>query len=94
MRVQAQVSIYPLRTKALTMQVREFCHILEDSGLYVEMQSMSSIIIGESKTVFLAVEQAFRMLAVSHDVVMDLKVSNACPDINRRRPRKREKKTQ
>jgi len=41
---------------------------------------MSTLIVGESDGVFRAVKGAFQTLAAEYDVVMDLKVSNACPD--------------
>jgi len=36
--------------------------------------------VGESDGVFQAVKRAFQALAAEHNVVMDLEVSNACPD--------------
>jgi len=80
MEVQAQVSIYPLKTKALVKPVEECCRRLLNRGLTVDTQSMSTSIIGESDSVFQAVKQAFQALAADHNVVMDLKVSNACPN--------------
>ena len=80
MRIQAQVSIYPLRTEALAQPVELFCRKLQHPGLTVTTQSMSTLIVGELDGVFEAVRQAFEALTTEYDVVMDLKVSNACPD--------------
>lgn len=80
MRVQAQVSLYPLKTKALAKPVEEFCRRLRNPGLTVDTHSMSTLIVGESERVFQAVEQAFQALAADFDIVVDLKVSNACPN--------------
>jgi len=80
MRIQAQVSIYPLRTEALAQPVEEFCRKLRMPDLTVTTQSMSTLIVGESDDVFEAVRQAFAALSTDYDIVMDLKVSNACPD--------------
>ena len=80
MRVQAQVSIYPLKTKALAKPVEEFCRRLRNPGLTVDTHSMSTLIVGESDGVFQAVKQAFQALAADFDIVVDLKVSNACPN--------------
>jgi len=89
MRIQAQVSIYPLRTEALAQPVEAFCRKLQHPGLTVTTQSMSTLIVGESDDVFEAVRQAFAALATEYDVVMDLKVSNACPDAAETRHKKK-----
>lgn len=88
MNVQAQVSIYPLKTEVLAKAVEEFCRRLQHSGLTVATQSMSTSIVGESDRVFQAVKQAFQVLAADYNVVMDLKVSNACPEAPETRCRK------
>lgn len=88
MKIQAQISIYPLRTDSLSEPICEFCRILEDSGLKVEMRTMDSLITGDSETVFSGVQRAFDKLARKYDVVMDFKVSNACPENTKRNFRK------
>lgn len=90
MRVQAQISIYPLKTDTLSVPVDEFCRDLKNRGLEVETQTMSSFVTGESQIVFDAVRQAFQRLAEKYDVVMDLKVSNACPQQVEKKNFKRE----
>jgi len=80
MKIQAQVSIYPLKTETLAQPVEEFCRRLLAPGLTVIAGSMSTLIVGESDGVFRAVKGVFQTLAAEYDVVMDLKVSNACPD--------------
>jgi uncharacterized protein YqgV (UPF0045/DUF77 family) len=79
MKIQAQVSIYPLKTKALAQPVEQFCRALQDPALTVTTQPMSTQIAGDADRVFQAVERAFQTLAAQYSVVMDLKVSNACP---------------
>jgi uncharacterized protein YqgV (UPF0045/DUF77 family) len=79
MKVQVQISIYTLRTNSLSEPIDEFCRILEKNGLEVETQTMGSLITGESDIVFNSVQQAFEIIAQKYDVVMDFKVSNACP---------------
>jgi uncharacterized protein YqgV (UPF0045/DUF77 family) len=79
MRVQAQVSLYPLKTTKLAEAIEQFCRVLRRPHLSVEMQSMSTWIVGDSAAVIQAVEQAFRAVSTDYSVVMDLKVSNACP---------------
>lgn len=79
MKVQVQISIYLLKTKSLSEPLDEFCSILKDKGLKVETQTMSSFIVGESDTIFKSMQEAFEKIAEKHDVVMDFKISNACP---------------
>ena len=79
MKVQAQVSIYPLKTKSLSEPIDEFCRILKDRGLKVETQTMGSFVVGQSDIIFDSVQRAFEQIAEKYNVVMDLKISNACP---------------
>ena len=81
MKIQAQVSLYPLKTRSLGRPIAEFCRRLQRPGLTVEVRSMDTSIVGESGAVFGAVEQAFQSLAAKYNVVMELKISNACPDV-------------
>lgn len=83
MKIQAEVSIYPLKTQSLSEPIEVFCRTLRNSGLDVRTKSMSTFIIGESDMIFTALHEAFEKLAEQHHVVMDFKVSNACPDKRR-----------
>ncbi|MBW1931843.1 MAG: thiamine-binding protein [Deltaproteobacteria bacterium] len=85
MKVQVQISIYPLKTKSLSKPIDEFCRILNDRGLKVEIRTMDSLVVGESDTILKSVQAAFEKIAEKHDVVMDLKVSNACPNETKER---------
>lgn len=80
MKIQSEISIYPLKTDSLSSPIYEFCQMLKQNGLEVDTQTMGSIIIGESDTVFESVRKAFGKLAEKYDLVMDFKVSNACPE--------------
>lgn len=80
MRVQAQVSLYPLRTERLSGPVEEFCRVLRSHSLHVETGSMSTFITGESEGLFEALREGFEALAQRNEVVIDCKISNACPD--------------
>jgi uncharacterized protein YqgV (UPF0045/DUF77 family) len=80
MKVQAQVSIYPLKTESLSLPVDEFCRILRSNGVEVRKEAMSSFITGKSEVIFRSVRQAFEALAHKHDLVIDFKVSNSCPE--------------
>jgi len=79
MKVQAQVSIYPLKAKSLSKAIDEFCRILKDRGLKVKTQTMGSFVIGESATIFKSVQEAFEQLTQKYQIVMNIKISNACP---------------
>jgi len=89
MKVQAQVSLYPLRIEILSEPVREFCEMLKSHDLKVDTQSMSTFIVGESDVAFQAMREAFQAMAAKYDVVMVLKVSNACPDDPEKSPREK-----
>ena len=80
MKIHAEISIYPLKTKSLSGPINEFCQILENKGLKVETRKMSSFVIEESEIVFESMQKAFEKLAEKYDLVMDIKVSNTCPD--------------
>lgn len=82
MKLQAEISIYPLKTTELSSPVDEFCRILQSRGLEVQSGPMSSSVSGECKDLFEAVRVAFEQLAEKYQVVMTAKISNACPEAN------------
>ncbi len=86
MRVQAEMSVYPLRTSKLSGPVAEFGRVLRSHGLDVQTRSMSTLVAGEAQMVFDAAREAFEVLAAKTDVVMDMKLSNACPDVVEEKP--------
>jgi uncharacterized protein YqgV (UPF0045/DUF77 family) len=79
MKVQAEISIYPLRTESLSEAVEEFCRILRNHGLEIKTTTMSTFVRGESRDLFKACDEAFEQLAKKYEVVMNMKISNACP---------------
>ena len=79
MKVQAQISIYPLKTKSLSEPIEEFCRILKNKGLKVQTRTMDSFVVGGSDAIFESVREAFEQIAKKYDVAMDFKISNACP---------------
>ncbi len=79
MRIQIEVSIYPLKVKSLSEPVDTFTRILKKTGLDVHTRSMSTLAVGDSQVLFRALEEACGKLAEECDVVMDAKISNACP---------------
>ena len=79
MNVQAEVSLYPLRTDRLGEAVDRFAGELRGAGLTVRTGSMSSTLAGDAEEVFAALGRAFQRAAEAHEVVLVVKVSNACP---------------
>ena len=79
MNVQAEISLYPLRSRDLRKPIESFLRELEAAGLSVRPGMMSSVVAGEESTVFSKVGAAFRTVAENGQVVLVMKVSNACP---------------
>ena len=80
MRIQAEVSLYPLRINNLSKPIEEFFKALKHNELEIESGPMSTRITGDSDTVFAALGSAFTCVADEYDVVMSVKMSNACPE--------------
>jgi len=80
MKVQAEVSLYPLRTQDVGGVVEGFIRRLRDQGIDLIIGPMSTRISGESKQVFDALRDGFAQVAEEHQVVLTVKASNACPE--------------
>jgi len=81
MKVQAEVSLYPLRQDDLTKPIQQFVESLKNENLNVKTRSMSSVILGDSQIVFQGLQKAFEQAAQEYEVVLTAKISNACPEI-------------
>jgi len=79
MKVQAEISLYPLRCSDLTEPIRQFIELLETDKLKVETGPMSTLVTGDSQVVFENLKKAFERLAEKYKVVMTAKISNTCP---------------
>ena len=79
MNVQAEISLYPLRTDDLGNAIEAFLRELKAAGLMVQPGSMSSIVSGDVNAVFSTMGAAFAATAEEGQVVLVMKVSNACP---------------
>jgi uncharacterized protein YqgV (UPF0045/DUF77 family) len=79
LKVQAEVSLYPLRTGELAKSIDSFVKEIEEAGLALDKGSMSSIVAGDVREVFDVLGRAFETVAGGCQVVMVLKISNACP---------------
>jgi len=81
MKVQAEVSLYPLRQDDLAKPIQQFVESLENNNLKVKTGSMSSVISGEESIVFQSLQKAFEQAAQKYEIVLSVKISNACPEI-------------
>ena len=79
MNVQAEVSLYPLRSRSMSQPIRRFCEALAKRGLRIETSGMSSSLAGELTQVFDGLKSALEEVGQDHEVVLVVKVSNACP---------------
>jgi uncharacterized protein YqgV (UPF0045/DUF77 family) len=79
MDLQADVSLYPLRTPHLSGTIDRFVAKLEQAGLRVRPGAMGSTVTGGTAALFDALRDAFASVADEAEVVLVLKVSNACP---------------
>jgi len=85
MKVQAEVSLYPLRQNELTKPIQQFVEGLKSDKLKVELGPMSTLVTGEEPAVFESLQRAFEKLAQRYEIVLTAKISNACPEVNKDR---------
>lgn len=79
MNVQAEISLYPLRSDDLGNAIEAFLRDLNVAGLTVKPGNMSSTVSGDVNAVFSTMGAAFAAVAEDSQVVLVMKVSNACP---------------
>ena len=79
MKIQAELSLYPLKTKELAPSIESFLRALSRKGSSIDPGPMSTIVAGESKEVFRAISKGFEKVAKRDEIVLIAKVSNACP---------------
>lgn len=80
MNIQAELSLYPLRTERVGNVISRFEEELQVNGLKPETGAMSTIVKGECHMVFNAVERAFEACGGETDIILVFKVGNACPE--------------
>ena len=78
MRVQAEISLYLLRTHHLGKPIERFVETLKEHELRVSVGAMSTCVEGENEEVFTALQKAFARVAEEHQTVLLVKLSNAC----------------
>jgi uncharacterized protein YqgV (UPF0045/DUF77 family) len=79
MEVSVQISLYPLGREHLHEEIRRFVEILGARGLHCETGNMSTIVTGDTTTVFPALQEAFESVSSQGGCVMVSTISNACP---------------
>jgi len=80
MKIQAELSLYPLKTESVEDVVGRFIDELGQAGISVSPGSMSTLLAGECEDVFLAVSQCFNRACRDNEVVLSARFSNACPE--------------
>ena len=80
MKIQAEISLYPLRINNLSKPLEEFWKALKHNELGIVLGPMSTRITGDSDTVFAVLRGAFTSVINEYEVVMSVKMSNACPE--------------
>lgn len=83
MNIQAELSLYPLGTENIGEPVKAFIKFLEDSGMVISSGNMSTVIAGESESVFDVIKKAYENIAMNSQAVLVIKMSNACPFVKR-----------
>jgi len=78
MKIQAEVSVYPLKEQHLSAPIALFRNTLDCHRLTAKTGTMSTEVAGDSKDVFRGLCDAFERLAEEHDIVLICKVSNCC----------------
>ena len=81
MKVQVEISLYPLHCSDLTEPIQQFAELLKANDLKVEIGPMSTLMSGDSQVIFENIKKAFETLAAEYRLVMTAKISNACPDV-------------
>jgi uncharacterized protein YqgV (UPF0045/DUF77 family) len=77
--VQVQFSVYPLKEAHLSPYIEKVLEIIKHTGLEIEEGSMSSVVYGESATIFKAFDEVVNALGDRIHFVITAAISNACP---------------
>ena len=80
MKIQAELSLYPLKTDLIENAVRDFIKELSKSGISVVPGRMSTLVAGQSGDVFRVIGECFEKACRTDEVVLVVKFSNACPE--------------
>ena len=78
MNIEVEASLYPLTEEFLEHPVQDFVDVLEKHGCAVEHTPLSSIVKGESATVFEALRVGYEEAAQKTGCVLIIKACNVC----------------
>lgn len=79
MYIQAELSLYALRTKDLSTPIDLFSEVFDGQDVRIIPGAMSTIVGGERSVVLQLIQKAFEKVSEQHEVVLTAKISNACP---------------
>jgi len=79
MKVEMEVSLYPLAEENFEHPVMDFVDVLKKHGCTVEHTPLSSVVTGESEKVFEALRLGYEQAAQKSGCVLIIKACNACP---------------
>jgi uncharacterized protein YqgV (UPF0045/DUF77 family) len=79
MKVEMEVSLYPLTEEILEHPVMDFVDVLKTHGCEVDVCPMCSVVKGESEQVFDALRIGYEQAAQKSGCVLIVKACNACP---------------
>jgi len=79
MRVEAEVSLYPLGEQRLSPFIASFVSVLKEHGCEVEVGQMSTLLKGDTTQVFAALKAGYEKAAGRGGCVLIVHASNACP---------------
>lgn len=79
MRVELEVSLYPLTKEYLEYPVQSFIELLERHGCEVERAPVGSVARGESASVFEALRLGYEQAVQKCGCVLIVKACNVCP---------------
>jgi uncharacterized protein YqgV (UPF0045/DUF77 family) len=79
MKIQAELSLYPLKTKELAPSIEAFLRALARRGISIDPGPMSTVVSGESGILFPAISGSFKKVAELNEILLIAKFSDACP---------------
>jgi len=79
MKIQVELSLYPLRTEELAPSIEAFLRTVAQKGISIDPGPMSTVVSGESRAVFRAISKGLEKVAKGDEIVLIAKFSNACP---------------
>lgn len=79
MNIEAEISFYPVVQERLVHPVHDFVEVLKKHGCAVEVGPMSSIVKGDSSSVFEALRIGYEEAAHKSACLLMVKVCNVCP---------------